>query len=273
MVLPPRRGLVAVLGTLLLLGGVGVQELRPAGPAPAQVVWYVLGYLPAVHLLAVGSLVASAHLVRSVIGLGTTRAAVAGSAVDAEHRRFARDLHDTLVQRLSAVALTADLVQRLLPRDPAAAAAEVTALVGLADGLAQQALEVGQDRRVVTLAGEAETAVRLLRAAGVRTDLRVPAAAPAPQVDTVLGWAVREAATNVVRHSTATRCSIVVSADRDATALVVTNDGAGPPAPATAAGHGLAGLAERVRLLSGSVVAGPDGPGRFRLRVSVPART
>ena len=83
----------------------------------------------------------------------------------------------------------------------------------------------------MTLAEEARTAVRLLRAAGVRTDVRLPAEAHAPEVDTLLGWALREAATNVVRHSAATRCSIVVSADRGTTDLVITNDGAGRRRP------------------------------------------
>lgn len=276
MVLPPRGRLAVAVGTLVLLGLLGQQGLPELPPSPRQLTFllgYLLGYLPVVHLLAVGSLVASAHLVRTVIGLDRTRTEVVEDAVDSERRRFARDLHDTLVQRLSAIALTADLVQRLLVRDPAAATAELAGLVDLTDGLAEQALQAGQDRRGVTLADEARSAVLLLRAAGVRTDVRLQAAPHAPEVDALLGWALREAATNVVRHSVATRCSIVVSADREATAMVITNDGAGavPAGPTT--GNGLAGMDERVRVLSGSVSADLDGPGRFRLRVSVPVRT
>jgi two-component system, NarL family, sensor histidine kinase DesK len=78
----------------------------------------------------------------------------------------------------------------------------------------------------------------------------------------VLAWAVREAATNVVRHSGAHACAITLSTDSDRVALEVQDDGAG--GPNRNGGTGLTGLAERARRLHGTLEAGVRPEGGFR---------
>jgi two-component system sensor histidine kinase DesK len=86
-------------------------------------------------------------------------------------------------------------------------------------------------------------------------------------VDVVLGWVVREATTNVLRHSSATEVTVALAVDPLRTRLTVADDGVGPTAPP---GAGLAGLAERVAALGGRLESGP-GPGRgFRLAAELP---
>jgi two-component system sensor histidine kinase DesK len=91
-----------------------------------------------------------------------------------------------------------------------------------------------------------------------------------PGVEAVLAWAVREGATNVIRHSGARRCSVTVRAGLADAAVEVRDDGTGCQGDDGTAGHGLVGLAERAETLRGRVEAGALPEGGFRLNVSVP---
>jgi two-component system sensor histidine kinase DesK len=89
-------------------------------------------------------------------------------------------------------------------------------------------------------------------------------------VDALLAWAVREGATNVIRHSAAARCDIRLVVQPELAALEVSDDGAGRAGPQRSGGHGLAGLAERAGRLGGELSADSSGGRGFRLRVSAP---
>ena len=94
---------------------------------------------------------------------------------------------------------------------------------------------------------------------------------PVPaDVETVLAWVVREATTNVVRHSGARRCVIRVR-DQDGDVAVEVDDD-GTAVAAGGGGTGLAGLAERARDLDGTFDAAARSGGGFRVRLSVPVR-
>jgi two-component system sensor histidine kinase DesK len=89
----------------------------------------------------------------------------------------------------------------------------------------------------------------------------------AAKVDAVLGWVVREATTNVLRHSHASAVTVQLDASDRLARLVVTDDGVGSGAPS---GAGLSGLAERVEALGGRLESGPAGARGFRLAAEVP---
>jgi two-component system sensor histidine kinase DesK len=94
-----------------------------------------------------------------------------------------------------------------------------------------------------------------------------------PAVEAVLAWAVREGATNVIRHSGAQHCRLTISSTFAEAEVEVIDDGAGVAAAAHvngSAGHGLEGLAERARSLNGRVEAGAHAGGGYRLAVAVP---
>ncbi|MET9066612.1 sensor histidine kinase [Streptosporangium sandarakinum] len=199
--------------------------------------------------------------------LARARTELAEAAVLRERLRISRDLHDGLGSSLTAVALKGDLARRLVRRDPAAAEAELAELVGVAREAAQDVRQVARGYREMSLTGETHRAVALLEASGVscRTDLADVEVSR--ETDEALAWAVREAVTNVVRHSQATTCSISVSAHGGAVRLEVVNDRARGRA---ADGGGLTGLRERASGLGGSVVAERAGDG-FRLVMELPA--
>jgi two-component system sensor histidine kinase DesK len=109
----------------------------------------------------------------------------------------------------------------------------------------------------------------VLRAAGVGvtvTGEEDAVALPEP-VQAALGWVVREAVTNVLRHSRASWCSVELRAVGGEAELRVANDGA--RGTETTWGNGLTGLAERLAAAGGRLSAGPDGD-RFVLAATVP---
>jgi len=227
--------------------------------------------------------------------LRRTRAELARAAVAEERLRIARDLHDLLGHSLSLITLKAELAGRVMGSDPDRAAREVAELESVARQSLSDVREAVAGFRQPDLAGEIAAARQLLDAAGITSEVSSADTAVMPQpVDSALAWAIREGATNVVRHSKATRVAIRVSINAEiATAEISDNgpaeptgNGSGSPAPVLTSGpdgrsgasrprpsftgSGLAGLAERVRSLGGNIAAGSVEPQGFLLRVVVP---
>jgi len=97
----------------------------------------------------------------------------------------------------------------------------------------------------------------------------------APAAEALLGWVVREAVTNVVRHSDATRCEITIASAVEQVRLTVTDNGTGGAAPRTAegiGGTGLTGLTERLAAAGGSLRAGPSPRGGFTVTAELPVQ-
>ena len=232
-------------------------------------------------LLAMGSaaLYGSAWLGRVLDDLSAARTELAELAVGRERVRVSRDLHDLLGQTLSAVSLKGDPALRLLATDTAAAGAEIASLTGVARDALRDVRAVARDEHGVALAAELDAAVALLGAAGIVTDVDVDLPPISRPVEEVLAWAVREGATNTLRHSTARRWTVTgrAAAGGGPLSLEIVNDGVAPPTPSPPvssstgdSGTGLSGLVERARGVAGTATAGPTGDGGFRLRVEVP---
>jgi two-component system sensor histidine kinase DesK len=212
--------------------------------------------------------------------LTEARAELARTAVVRERERFARDLHDLLGHTLSVIALKAELAGRLLPDSPQEAAGEVAEVEQVARQALGEVRQAVSGYRLPTLEGELAGARMALSAAGIEADVQRPLMAFDPDVEAVLAWAVREGATNVIRHSGARHCYVRISARLGDAAVEVVDDGfAGAPVAGGGGGasdangnggHGLAGLRERAEALRGRIEAGRRPEGGFRLAVSVP---
>jgi two-component system sensor histidine kinase DesK len=204
--------------------------------------------------------------------LSEARAELARMAVAEERERFARDLHDLLGHSLSVIALKAELAGRLLPDRADEAQGEIAELEEVARGALTEVREAVSGYRRPTLDTELEGARMALSAAGIRADVVRDPITLDPPVEGVLAWAVREGATNVIRHSGARHCKLTITSSLVDAALEVLDDGVGVSGgqPNGHAGHGLEGLAERARSLEGRVEAGARPEGGFRLAVTVP---
>jgi two-component system sensor histidine kinase DesK len=222
--------------------------------------------LPLICLLTAFALRGTRYLVSVNAELSEARDELARNAVAAERVRFARDLHDLLGHSLSLIALKSELAGRLVERDPARARAEMADVEAAARRALAEVRDAVSGYRTVSLAQALAEARSALSAAGIA--LRAPSLAELPAtVDAVLGWVVREATTNVLRHSAARTVTVELDVRDGEVALTVADDGRGASAPR---GAGLSGLAERVEALGGQLATGAGPGGGFRLTATVP---
>jgi two-component system sensor histidine kinase DesK len=197
------------------------------------------------------------------IELQHTRAELARAAVAAERERIGRDLHDILGHSLTAIAVKAGLARRLADRDPAGSAAEIGDIERLAREALSDVRATAAGYRDVSLAGELAVARSVLQAAGIAVEMPSAVDDVTPAGREVFGYVVREAVTNVVRHSRATRCVISLHPD----SIEISDNGR--PLRGGPGGSGLAGLAERMRSVGGTLTAGPRPLGGFRVLAGV----
>jgi two-component system sensor histidine kinase DesK len=263
LMLPGRDVPAAIAGLALLAVVAG----RAAGAG-----WPIVGRFVLPTALLGLLFAALARHISTIAELRAAREELARLAVAEERLRFARDLHDLLGHSLSLIALKSTLAGRLLPPGPETerAAEEVRDVEGVAREALREVREAVAGYRRPTLDMELAGAREMLEAAGIACRIENEAGALPNSTDTVLAWAVREGATNVVRHSGARRCEIRVARDEEGARAEVSDDGRGPTPDATVTGSGLPGLAERVAAGGGSLEAGPLPAGGFRLRASVP---
>jgi two-component system, NarL family, sensor histidine kinase DesK len=274
---------------LLLAAAVGVVFVDRRGPVVVLVVTVLAG---CTDLLA-GSSVdhgLSTGLTTLVTGLGSyamnqlfavvaelrcTRQDLARMAVSQERDRFARDLHDLLGHTLSVIVVKAEAVRRLAPVDGTAAATHAADIESIGREALTEVRRAVSGYRGAGLDRELTRARAALDAAGVSLSLDRSSVRPLPaDADVLLGWVVREGATNVVRHARARHCTIGIDAaepDDGAVRLTIEDDGVGVQQSHGSTG-GLIGLTERVAALGGTLAAGPAPAGTgFRLTVTVPA--
>ncbi|MFH8348477.1 sensor histidine kinase [Streptomyces sp. NPDC018045] len=263
-----RWAIPALTGVLVLIG------LRHEG-----VRVYLFAYaLPC--LLSGFAMVGVQYLIRTTKELREAREEVARLAANEERLRLARDLHDLLGHSLSLITLKSELAGRMLPAEPDRAAQQVADI----ERVSRQALVDVREavtgyrrpRLVVELAG----ARAALRTAAITADID-PAVEQehrglAEDGEGALAWALREAVTNVVRHSGADRCEVLLTEEWEADerrflCLSVIDDGTGPPRGGGHDGNGLSGLRERLALADGRLETGTAPRGRgFALRAYVP---
>jgi two-component system sensor histidine kinase DesK len=206
---------------------------------------------------------------RTIRELRAAREELAELAVNEERLRIARDLHDLLGQSLSVVALKSDLADRLVDDEPEAAHRELADVRRVSRQALTEMRAAVHGYRRLAFSEALDSAGAALSAAGI--DLRVDGTAEhlPEEVENVLAWTLREATTNVVRHSGARACEVRVETGRTAVALQVDDDGVAEPS-SNGDGMGLTGLAERARSLHGTLEAGARPGGGYRLRLQVP---
>lgn len=185
-------------------------------------------------------------------------------AVAAERERIARDLHDILGHSLTAISIKSALAGRLTDADPAAAQAQMAEVEQIARVALADVRATTTGMREVRLAGEIASSRSVLMAAGVEAVVASAVPPMSDQQSQLLGYVVREAVTNVVRHADAGHCTIEVDED----SVTITDDGVGMTR-SPRQGSGLGGLRRRVADAGGVLVVRPGENGGTVLRATV----
>jgi two-component system, NarL family, sensor histidine kinase DesK len=213
--------------------------------------------------------------------LAKAREAEAMLAANEERLRLARDMHDLTGQSLSVITLKSELAARLLRRLPEGpdrdrVEDEIQQVAAVSRQTLHDIREAISGYRRPTLAVEIITARSALESAGIEAHddpgLTLVSGTVDPDAEAALAWCLREAVTNVIRHSGAKNCSVGLTRRDGELSLEVRDDGRGRPAggPADTPGTGLHGMSERLCTVGGSLELRPDAPG-FRLIATVPA--
>jgi two-component system sensor histidine kinase DesK len=214
-------------------------------------------------------------LSEAVRELRAAREELARQAVEKERLRFSRDLHDLLGHTLSVIVVKSEAVRRLAHRDLDAALVQA----GDIESVGRQALteirEAVTGYREGSLATELDGARSALRAAGIEPVVRQSGPPLAAQTEALLGWVIREAVTNAVRHSGATRCEITVEGASERVRARISDNGRGLPSDPLPpllgiGGTGLKGLTERLAAAGGSLEAGPGTRSGFVVTAELP---
>ncbi|MET9734247.1 histidine kinase [Streptomyces sp. NPDC006458] len=215
----------------------------------------------------------SVWLLDAVYELDAARETRARLAVAEERLRFGRDLHDVLGRNLAVIALKSELAVQLARRERPEALAQMVEVQRIAQESQREVRDVVRGYREADLGVELAGAKGVLTAAGIDCEVTGEVAGLPDEVQSALGWVVREATTNVLRHGDAGRCVVGLRMAGGRVVLTVRNDGAdggaGGPAPGRG-GSGLAGLRERLAAVDGTLEAGPVGKGEFRVVAQVP---
>lgn len=192
-----------------------------------------------------------------VLAVGRTRAEIEALKIGSEHERIARDLHDTVIQRLFAIGMGLQSVQRR------------------AEGLVADRIDSAVDSLDAVIRDIRETIFDLNRPVLQGPDLRQRVGAVTADAADQLGFrprvtyrgpvevavgeeaaghllaVLREALSNAARHARARTVHVLVAADETEIVLQVTDDGIGI-SPAAGSGNGRGNMADRARTLGGT---------------------
>ncbi|WP_227937949.1 sensor histidine kinase [Alkalihalobacillus deserti] len=173
-----------------------------------------------------------------------------------ERQRIARDLHDTLGQKLSLIGLKSDLAKKLVEINPDSAKVEISDINQTARTALKEVREMVSDMRGAKLEDEMIHIQQILKAA--QMEFRLEGTAKLTNtplyVESVVSMCMKEAVTNVIKHSQATTCKVIIQESPDELQIMIQDNGIGISDKSDSAkGYGLRGMRERLEFVNGSL--------------------
>lgn len=177
-----------------------------------------------------------------------------------ERNRIARDLHDTLGQTLTMIKLKSELTMRLVEKNPEKAKHELQDILNTSRYALKQVRELVTDMKFVSLKKEMELSRDILQKAGIALVVKddVPMIPLSNVAETMAALSVREAITNIIKHSEANQSTITANLESEFYCIQVSDNGNGSLRQGE--GNGLQSMKERIAMLQGEIhiTASPD---------------
>ncbi len=173
-----------------------------------------------------------------------------------ERQRIARDLHDTLGQKLSLIGLKSDLASKLITKNPTQAQIEILDVRQTARTALKEVREMVTKMRGTRLEDELFRIRQMLNAANIQFTLK-----GSPRLtnttlltENVISMCLKEAVTNIVKHSSAEACIVCIEPGRTELTIKIQDDGVGIAGEIGGfKGSGLQGMKERLEFVNGSL--------------------
>ena len=167
-----------------------------------------------------------------------------------------RDLHDTLGQKLSLIGLKSDLARKLIHKDAEKARNELQDIQDTARTALNEVRNMVSQMRGIRLKEELIRVKQILKAAEIdfKCEQSLPLSNVSLYVENILSMCLKEAVTNIVKHSQADYCEITIKQSWNEIAITVKDDGIGIIEDEDfAKGNGLLGMQERLEFVNGSL--------------------
>lgn len=225
-----------------------------------------------VSILMIGTMIYGLGRVAELMAeLHRTRGVSTRLAIEQERLRMARDLHDLLGYSLSAITLKSELTIRLVGSSDERARAELLEILQVSRQALADVRSVSHGYRTMRIADETTSVRGVLLAAGIEVSTDMSVRGLPVEKETVLATVLRESVTNLLRHSRADHCRIVLREEGSRVRLTVSNNGVVPGSALNRLGGGLDNLTERLTRVGGRLGATVDPDGWFHLVADCPA--
>lgn len=177
-----------------------------------------------------------------------------------ERQRIARDLHDTIGHTLTMIKVKTELTTKLIDRDPSSVKPELHDILATTRTALKQVRELVSEMNFISLQTELIHCQQLLQSANITTtmDNQCPQIVLSSVEETMLALCVREATTNILKHSQAKKCHITIHCHTGQYTLVMKDDGIGLQSQGR--GNGIHSIKERMHMLQGYAMIDSDTP-------------
>lgn len=172
-----------------------------------------------------------------------------------ERQRIARDLHDTLGQKLSMIGLKLDLATRLVDKDTEQAKLELTDIRKVSSMALKEVREMVSDMKKIKIEDELLHVQEILEVANIELKLKgkIKLDSVPLLLENTLSMCLKEAVNNVVRHSKAKKCAVIIEQSEKEIRMTITDDGIGYKSNNLHLGNGIKGIMERIQFINGTV--------------------
>lgn len=186
-----------------------------------------------------------------------------------ERQRIARDLHDTIGHTLTIIKLKTELASKLVGTEQAKVKGELDDILATTRTAMKQVSELVTDMKFISLESELERSEQVLTSAGINVQSNHDFRQPLSNVEeTMISLCVREATTNILRHSQAKCCEIYTEFKDKVFYVHIKDDGIGLEMKRF--GNGIVSMKERMHSLQGDVLVKEGSSGGTIITITLP---